>query len=155
MQHRQQTVSEDDPESILSGKDLLLLLRDSVRKSLKNLAARLRRRPSLPDARRLLAAMRIRWIYYQLVEMAGNLDHPRPAAATPLEYQPTLQRLFPEQAAQVGVITNAYLQVRYGEVPERDEEIQAVSDAWARIEEAGKPQLALKKQELKAKSRSK
>lgn len=152
--NRQQTSAEDQLETILSGREMLNLLRDSLRNRLQTLVDRLRGRGPLPDARRLLAAMRIRWIYYQMAEMAAGLGQPRPAAATPLEYQPTVEALFPVQAADVGAITHAYLQVRYGEIPEREEEIQAVNDAWQRIEAEGRPRLGLIIQEEKKKKKN-
>jgi hypothetical protein len=50
-----------------------------------------------------------------------------------LEYLPLLEGYFPSLTSDLEVITQAYLQVRYGELPESVEEVQKVEDAWDRI----------------------
>ena len=97
----------------------------------------------------MLAAARIRWVYAQLMILCSRLGKPRPAAATPLEFLPTLQALFPEQDTTLQAITQAYLKVRYGELPETYEEVQAVLMGWDQLKAESKPLLAEYRKSLK------
>lgn len=87
-------------------------------------------RPGWFHPRRLLAAAQVRRIYAQLMDLCVNLGYPRPAALTPLEFLPTLKQIFPEGEVQVSLITNAYLKVRYGELPETTAEVEDIRRAW-------------------------
>jgi hypothetical protein len=82
------------------------------------------------NPKRLLAAAQVRRIYAQLMDLCEKLGHARPAALTPLEFLPTLRQVFPEGETQVTLITNAYLRVRYGELPETDAEVKDIRQAW-------------------------
>ena len=82
------------------------------------------------NPKRLLAAAQVRRIYAQLMDLCAKLGHARPAALTPLEFLPTLRQVFPDGEAQVSLITNAYLRVRYGELPETDAEVKDIRQAW-------------------------
>lgn len=96
---------------------------------------------ALQNARRQMAAARIRRIYAALMQLCAKLDLPRPPARTPLEFLPTMQKRFPQQAAGLALITRAYLQVRYGELPEDENEMQNIQRAWEEIRRAGNQQL--------------
>lgn len=92
-------------------------------------------------AARFFTAARIRRCYWELMRMGAQLGAPRPPAATPLEYLPHLDSLFPGQRDALRLLTNAYLQVRYGEVPETEEEVRRVTDAWDQIRKEGRRML--------------
>lgn len=101
----------------------------------------LRVRPRLPHLAnpvRLLAAARIRRTYAQLLLLSARLGKPRAAAATPLEFLPTLDQLFPAYQAELACITQAYNQIRYGMLPESEEEVQRVLAAWETIRAEGR-----------------
>ena len=83
------------------------------------------------------------------MDLASRPDHPRLPSATPLEFLPQLQDLFPGQEKLLDVITQAYLKVRYGELPETYEEVQNVLTGWEQIKTHGKQLLAEKKRSLK------
>jgi hypothetical protein len=120
--------------------DLLLeALRGRLRKTTEDLAGfrRLRR------AERLRAAARIRNIYAELMALCAELGQPRPEAFTPLEYLPYAVEMFPAQGSDLEHITQAYLRVRYGELPETHQEVQVVETAWQQVSQQG---AALKKQ---------
>jgi hypothetical protein len=138
---RRRQFVETEAESMLDGADLLQLLRKSVRDGLQgaaqSVADRLR-----PNQRRQ-AAQRIRQIYAQLLELSEELRKPRPPSRTPREFTPELAQLFPGMRSDIETITEAYNRVRYGELPERKEEIQALEAAWTRISAQGEQ---LKKQ---------
>jgi hypothetical protein len=84
--------------------------------------------------RQMLAATVIRRIYTRLLNLAADLGYPRQRSETPYEFQKRLMELFPEQRQQVDLITDAYVHVRYGEVPEEDRIIKLVEDAWELID---------------------
>ncbi|MGW8249968.1 MAG: DUF4129 domain-containing protein [Anaerolineales bacterium] len=122
-------------------EDLFRLLRASLRRGLDRLAENLDDLLKLRRARQLLAAARIRRIYAMLLRLNARLDNPRPASRTPLEYLPQMVRLFPSLSGDLSTITEAYLLVRYGEMPESTEELDRVEGAWKRISNAGRDQL--------------
>jgi hypothetical protein len=85
---------------------------------------------------RMFAALTIRRIYAHLSGLAAERGHPRAINQTPYEYQPTLELAFPGCRQEVARITEAYVAVHYGEVPERPEDLRAIRDAWDRVREA-------------------
>lgn len=87
-------------------------------------------RSRLEQARRWLAAARIRRVYQQLMTYCAKLNNPRLPAFTPLEFLPQLSELFPEHVAEVALLTDVYQRVRYGEIPESLEELQTILAAW-------------------------
>jgi hypothetical protein len=81
----------------------------------------------------LLAAARIRQIYRLLMLLSKKMGAERSPSVTPLEFLPTLAGLIPEESAGLGLITQAYLKIRYGEYPESRQEVQEVETAWGRV----------------------
>ncbi|OGO17934.1 MAG: hypothetical protein A2Z14_03125 [Chloroflexi bacterium RBG_16_48_8] len=84
--------------------------------------------------RRMITATIIRRIYSLLLDTAADLGQPRHKAETPYEFQQKLSQIFPNQLEEIGTITNAYVQVRYGEIPEEERIITLVEEAWSSIE---------------------
>lgn len=112
----------------------------SLRRSLRDMLADGRRRlGQMADALghsylgRIFAALTIRRIYAHLSGMAAELGYPRALHETPYEYQPTLEQAFPDYLAEVASITQAYVAVHYGEVPERAEDLEAIRASWERV----------------------
>jgi hypothetical protein len=64
---------------------------------------------------------------------------------TPLEFLPKINRLFPELQPEILMITEAYLDVRYGLLPENKNEITNIEAAWKELQVVGLERL----QELK------
>ncbi len=85
------------------------------------------------------AAASIRRIYRLMCSAAAAAGYPRLEAETPYEYLPTLGRVWPDLAPEARLITESYVRVRYGEVPETAAELQQIRDAWERLE-AAEPQ---------------
>lgn len=112
---------------------------------LKNLFGSGFRRRKRPSASSLLAAARVRRIYAQLMELCQHLGKPRPRSATPLEFLPQMEQVFPQNTSGLSLITQAYIKIRYGEYPETTEEIEDVMDAWEDISKYGKYMLDLRK----------
>jgi hypothetical protein len=88
--------------------------------------------------RHLAAASAIRRVYAQLLDLAARRGRGRDPAETPLEFLKHLRRLFPDHEAEVTTITDAYLQVRYGELPEEERVVASVRDCWVAIREAAR-----------------
>ena len=103
----------------------------------ESLGERIRRRLGLWRQRR--AAASIRRIYRRMCAAAAALDHPRAPAETPFEYLTTLTDVWPKRRDEVKLITDAYVNVRYGELPETKEEFDEISAAWERLQEARRP----------------
>jgi hypothetical protein len=83
--------------------------------------------------RHLLAAAAIRRIYARLLDLAEARGRRRAPAETPREFMPQLWALFPDLRAEVELITEEYLRVRYGEYPEAVEAVARVRAAWSEL----------------------
>jgi len=79
--------------------------------------------------RDLFAAFTVRWAYTRMERMGKKRGFPRIKSQTPYEYQTQLHQAFPGGGSSVKTITNAYVAIRYGEVPENEQELNAVRDA--------------------------
>lgn len=79
-------------------------------------------------------AASVRRIYRQMCRTAGAAGFPRVGTETPYEYLPTLARAWPQHTAEVRLITEAFVRVRYGEIPETAEELDVIRAAWERLE---------------------
>jgi hypothetical protein len=129
---------QDEREGMIERGDVFSLLRRALRDRLDDLGRSLRGRSGLGPGQRWLAAAKIRRIYARMMDMANKLGVPRPPASTPLEFQPILEEMLPDAKEDVGLITAAYLRVRYGEIPETNEEIEQVENAWEQVRTTGK-----------------
>jgi hypothetical protein len=92
-------------------------------------------------ARGLVHALMVRRVYAQLLEWAAREGRPRRPAETPLEFGAALARWRPDLQADLERITQAYLQVRYGERPESREMMDSVLAGWARVRRSRAPSL--------------
>jgi hypothetical protein len=125
----------DDEESVFSPTLIVENLRQLVR------AARGRLAVALGFVGRsgwhgLFVAVNIRRIYAQMQRLAARQGYPRTASQTPYEYESIAVRAFPDAVAEVHTITEAYVAVHYGEVPESDAELQEIRASWERLEES-------------------
>ena len=84
---------------------------------------------------RLYAAVSIRKIYANMARLAERQGFPRQPAQTPYEYLPALGLAFPDCQAEAAAITEAYVKVHYGEVPESTRELQHIRECWQQIQE--------------------
>lgn len=87
--------------------------------------------------RKAFAAARIRLAYARLIELSERLGQPRPPAATPAEFLPALQQLWPDHSDDLDLMTQAYQKVRYGQMPETQAEVDSVLIAWKQIQQSG------------------
>ncbi len=80
------------------------------------------------------AAASIRRVYRLMCRAAAAAGYPRLEAETPYEYLPMLGQVWPDNAAEARLITDAFIRVRYGELPETAEELEDIRAAWRRLE---------------------
>jgi len=88
----------------------------------------------------LSPALRIRRIYRDMLEVGEALGAPRARWQTPLEYGPVLRAVLGGCGEEVGRITDAYLAVRYGLLPEAD--LSRVEAAWQAVQARAADRLA-------------
>lgn len=84
----------------------------------------------LSGRQRQRAAASIRRIYQQMSDVAESFGYPRLEAETPYEYLTSLARVWPQAATETQLITQAYVRVRYGEIPETRAELEQILAAW-------------------------
>lgn len=81
-------------------------------------------------------AVSIRRIYKQMMELAEEYGYPKLETQTPYEYQPTLDQAWPQNRPETRLITDAYVKIRYGELPETQAELEAIRQAWRQLQQA-------------------
>jgi hypothetical protein len=125
---------DEDRESVWEGVN--------VRRSLRDLLDDGRRRlgemsDALGHSRlgQIFAALTIRRIYAHVSALAAEQGHPRAPHETPYEYRPALKQAFPDNHEDVERITQAYVSVHYGEVPDQLADLKAIQAAWDRVRE--------------------
>lgn len=97
-----------------------------------NLAQRvLQRLGFLRDWRK---AASIRRVYRHMLRAAAASGYPRLETETPFEFLRTLRQAWPQHPSETALITNAYVNIRYGELPETEAELNAIVQAWRTLE---------------------
>lgn len=89
-------------------------------------------RRGLPHA----SAESIRRIYAALVARAGHAGLPRAIAETPYEYLPRLVEAWPAHAADFRAITEAYVDVHYGEREFAASDVSRLKAVWEKLEQS-------------------
>lgn len=80
-------------------------------------------------------AASVRNIYRQMCRAAGSVGYPRAETETPFEYLKTLSEVWPNGQEESRLITEAFVRIRYGEIPETDAELQTIHKAWQKLEQ--------------------
>jgi hypothetical protein len=125
-------LGEEDSISIAGSlSDYLRSMQARARQALEGVAR-------MNPAARLIAAARIRIIYARLLRLSARLGEPRGPAVTPIEYLDSLERVFPASRDELDLITNAYLRIRYGELPETRQQVEEVESAWGVVRRRGR-----------------
>ncbi|MEM7030635.1 MAG: DUF4129 domain-containing protein [Chloroflexota bacterium] len=88
----------------------------------------------------LRAAIAIRRIYAALVVLANQHGLERTVSQTPSEFLAPLTENWPLLEPQLKIITEAYILVHYGELPEGEASLTSVQEAWQIVFEAIKEQ---------------
>ncbi|MDX1413851.1 MAG: DUF4129 domain-containing protein [Candidatus Promineifilaceae bacterium] len=80
-------------------------------------------------------AASIRYAYQQMCQAAAGLGYPRAETETPYEYLVTLAEVWPNNRLQCRLITDAFVRIRYGELPETEADLQKIMEAWKELEQ--------------------
>lgn len=129
---RDNELFDDEDSELLDRREIIA----GIRKGLGN---RLRR---IGDAlkvfgqfggRDLLTALSVRWTYTRMAGLAEKRGFPRGKAETPNEYRLALGKAFPGGEGDIRLITAAYVAVRYGELPEDNEQLNVIREAFERL----------------------
>lgn len=142
---RERKVIADDQSSLIKPGELWKLIRSILQNRTKELWANISDFNFLTRNRQLRAAERIRQIYIEMMVMCTNLNIPRPEAATPIEFMPTIKNIFPDNMRDIETITIAYTRIRYGELPEQQRDVISVEEAWERVSGEGQSILGSRK----------
>lgn len=86
--------------------------------------------------RRWRVAATVRQLYRSMCAEADARGFPRAQSQTPYEYLPLLLEAWPDAGEDVALITDAYVRVRYGEIPEDPQELEALRSAWRKLARA-------------------
>jgi hypothetical protein len=81
----------------------------------------------------------IREAYRRLLRRGGALGHARAAPETPQEYLGRLHNIPIPDERDATLLTAAYMRVRYGEEPERPEDVEQAARSWERLDQALRP----------------
>jgi hypothetical protein len=122
-------------EDLLPASDLPNQLKHNLQQRIVSIKNLFTKRRLLTASDRLKAASRIRAIYAELLKLAEEAGYPRAASLTPLEYQTVLEKAFWRCPIEVQKITSGYNRVRYGQLPETEEELSAYESDWLSIQQ--------------------
>ncbi len=75
----------------------------------------------------------IRYFYLSTVKRAADKGVPREQAETPLEFARDLKETWPEAEEDVDVLTEAFLEARYGRSPIEAEDVNPVKKRWRQV----------------------
>jgi uncharacterized protein DUF4129 len=125
--------AEGEEHETLESDGILDSLRSLLRRRLGGLQKSLGALGQFGPGRDLLNALTIRRLYARLIARAAELGFPREQAQTPFEYQEKLHLAFPGFSREIEMVTWAYVNVHYGELPESREALSAVQDAVERM----------------------
>lgn len=133
VQERRKEPREETRESMFSTGALVRNLRTMFQDGLDRLGELAHLASRFGPSSRFLAAVSIRRIYTNLVRLATEGGYPRSEAQTPYEYLQTLYQALPGSKEDLDVITDAYVNAHYGQVPDTREELQRIRDCWERV----------------------
>lgn len=97
---------------------------------------RLGRRKRMQPGPQEQPATSIRALYARLLRWAAGQGLPRSPSQTPLEYLQSLSVKFPQDAAELATITDAYVTARYSHATIGWEIFEAAKAAWRKITES-------------------
>ena len=130
---------EEARESLWPGRSLLQGVAEAARRG----AERLRELGDLVGqygmGRTLFAALTVRRLYALMCQEAARRGFARGAAETPYEYLADLALAFPGCEEEARAITEAYVQVHYGEIPASPEQWEQVQADWQRMQAVPPP----------------
>jgi hypothetical protein len=132
------TIGDDESESIDS-REIIGGLRKAIGNQIKKLGDALNMVRHFGIGRGLVGILTIRFAYARMEREAKRRGHPRDRSKTPYEFRQEAAKAFPGGEAYIRTITEAYVAIRYGELPENDEKLDAVRTALDQLLEIKEP----------------
>lgn len=123
----------DEDSELLDRREIMADIRKGLGNRLRRIGEALNLMRQFGGGRDLLAALSVRWTYSRMANLAEKRGFPRRRAETPNEYRRSLGRAFPGGEPEIRLITDAYVAVRYGELPENADQLNAIRDAFERL----------------------
>jgi hypothetical protein len=96
-------------------------------------AEKMRRLRAAPVSQREIEAENIRRIYAALLARCEAVGLPRREAETPFEFLPRLSAQFPQAAADLSALTEAYVAVHYAQIPATNSQVRMMRAVWQRL----------------------
>lgn len=127
--------TEEDLLSLGGLGDIGNLLREAFMGEARRIGSQVSNR--LRRGERLFIEARVRRIYAQLLRVSQELGYFRQPSQTPLEFLPILEHLYPGLGNDLRIITEAYQGCRYGELSDKELDIDQVERAWLRVRASG------------------
>ncbi len=127
-----QIVEGEERES-LDDADLRDSLGGLLRNGLAGLQNLLKTLGQFGVGRDLVNVLTIKRLYARLIAQAAEQGYSRGPAETPFEYQSALNKAFPGYSAEIELVTRAYVNVHYGELPDNPDALTAVKAAVDRV----------------------
>jgi hypothetical protein len=146
---RERRLVGDEEKSILRSGNILQSILNILLQRWNQTLNSLEQLTDFNKRQRIKAAARIRQVYAELMELCESLGQPRHNSITPLEFVPNLERIFPECLIEINLITQAYLDVRYGLLPENKNDLVVIESAWTKLHNCGEKRLKELKQNKK------
>jgi hypothetical protein len=134
---KEKQFSFDEVKSWLTAENIFQSLRDLMRRGWKKAFSTIVELTDTKKRRTLRAAARIRQVYSDLLDLCETHGQGRSESQTPLEFLPKIKLLFPNLQTEASRITGAYVNVRYGLVPETQSDIDEIETDWIRLQSAG------------------
>ena len=79
----------------------------------------------------------VRQLYRQLLHWAGENGYPREETQTPAEYQKELSGVMPGAEEDLALITEEYMNVRYGSLRPSQEDLERLKQKWHNLKRTG------------------
>jgi hypothetical protein len=127
--------SRDERESLWSSQDFAADLKNALQRGLDRL-----RSLGQGGERKRRSAETVRRLYASMVDLAAEAGYPRDLSETPYEHRPILYQAYPGGEAAVDAVTEAYVRVHYGEVPDTQEEMDRLRRYWRELQALVAPQ---------------
>jgi hypothetical protein len=129
----------DDEHESLDNREIIGGLRKALSNQFKKLGDALNMVRQFGIGRGLVGILTIRFAYARMEREAKRRGYPRDKARTPYEFRPEAAKAFPGGEAYIRTITEAYVAIRYGELPESSDKLEAVRSALDRLLEIPEP----------------
>jgi hypothetical protein len=119
---------DEDSESI-DDREIIGGLQRTISKQFKKIGDAINAIRRFGFRRGLVGVLTIRWAYARMENEARKRGYPRAKAQTPYEFRYKAAKAYPGGEAYIKTITDAYVAIRYGELPESTEELDKVRRA--------------------------